>query len=151
VPGILKIVLIVGVVVLAAFGAFLWLLDVGTPKRNRYLIPEGYSGWVCVTYAVAGKPPLPLEDGFRLVKFDGGGIVETSDSGMPGKLRDEFLFYSENGTRPLNFSTEMGGGGTIASVDSPDRYTFRVWVSSGAKLVQPSSSDRPIECGPARP
>src|SRR2546426_5237374 len=50
--------------------------------RDRYLIPDGYAGWLCISYGVSGAPGLPMEDDFRLVVFPPSGIVETSSPGL---------------------------------------------------------------------
>ena len=148
-PKLLRLVMLVLLLLGIAFAAFLWFIETNTPKRNRYLIPEGYTGWLCTSYAVPAARPLKVEDGFRIVQFDSKGVVETSDEGMPGKLKDEFLFYSERGSRPLSFESEMGGGFTTADQDSPNRYTFVFWVSKNAKLEQPpySPSNPTPKCG----
>ena len=135
---------------LLVFASFLWVLDANTPKRDRYLIPEGYAGWLCVTYSVSGAPPLKIEDGFRLVKFSSSGVVATSTEGMPGKYKDEFWFYGDNNLRQMNIEKEMGGGYTVAKSDAPDRFTFMFWVSPNAKEQQPPySPDKPNMCGPS--
>ena len=146
---LLRLVMLVLLLVAIAFAAFLWFLDTNTPKRNRYLIPEGYTGWLCTSYAVPDAPPLKIEDGFRIVQFDSTGVVETSDEGMPGKLEDEFLFYSERGTRPLRFESEMGGGFTTADQRNPNGYTLLFWVSRNAKIEQPpySPGNSAPKCG----
>jgi hypothetical protein len=129
---------------------FIWFVGANAPKRNRYLIPEGYAGWLCVTYAVSGASPLEAEDGYRLVKFSVSGVVETSTQGKPGKYKDEFWFYAGNTRRQMNTEKEMGGGYTVAQSENPDRYTFMFWVSPNAKAQQlPYSPDRPNRCGPA--
>lgn len=100
------------------------------PKRNRYLIPEGYAGWLCLSHAVPEAPELPMADGFRLVEFPPSGVVVTRSEGMPGKYFDEYFFIAENGqTRPVG-EQELGGGYTEAQTATPERYTFKFWVSS---------------------
>jgi hypothetical protein len=95
------------------------------PKRHRYLIPEGYAGWLCVSYKVAGAADLATEDGFRIVRFPSTGVVETSFEGLPGTYKDEFYYYSTTERRTLNVGREMGGGYTVAKAEMPDRYTFK--------------------------
>lgn len=137
------------VVVIFAFVGVVSFLDTNTPKRERYLIPEGYAGWLCVTYSVTGAPPLEMEDGFNLVKFSTSGIVETSTTGKPGKYKDEYWFYTGNTRRALNAEKELGGGYTVAQVDAKGRYTAMFWVSSNAKEDQrPYSSNKENKCGP---
>lgn len=140
----------VGVALIAVAG-FVWVVSATPPKRERYLIPEGYFGWLCVSYSVSGAPPLEKEDGFRLVRFSPSGVIETSTEGMPGKYKDEFWFYGGNALRKMNIEKEMGGGYTVAKSEAPDRYTFMFWVSPNAKEQQPPySPDKPNRCGPAK-
>lgn len=110
------------------FSALLYITH-ATPKRDRILIPEGYSGTLAVTFSVHGAPPLPMEDGFRVIKFNKDGEVKTSSPGMPGKLKDEYYFYSGSSRRLLE-SNEMGGGFTEASSGKPEEYTFKFTVNS---------------------
>ena len=127
------------------------MVSENTPKRERYLIPEGYVGWLCVSYSVTGAAPLQKADGFRLVRFPSSGVVETSTVGIPGKYKDEFWFYGGNALRKVNIEKEMGGGYTIASSEVPDRYTFMFWVSPNGKEQQPSySPEKPNMCGRAK-
>ena len=149
-PKILRVGLWPLVAVLLVFAGFIWLLGANTPKRERYLIPEGYAGWLCVTYSVSGAPPLEIEDGFRLVKFSPSGVVNTSTEGIHGNYKDEFLFYGGNSLRQMNIEKEMGGGYTVAKSDAPDRFTFMFWVSPNAKEQQPLyHPEKPNRCGPS--
>ena len=151
-PKWLKIVLLLTAFCVLSVFAFVWYLDANTPKRNRYFIPESYAGWLCIRYAVPNAPALPIEDGFRVVRFNSTGVVETSDEGMPGKLRDEYFVYSPQGMRSLNVELEMGGGFTVSDPQdsNPGRYTFYYWVSRNAKVDQPPYSPEafPPKCGP---
>jgi hypothetical protein len=36
---------------------------------SRYLIPEGYAGWVRINFRVKDAPLIPIEDGRYLFKF----------------------------------------------------------------------------------
>jgi hypothetical protein len=147
----LKVSFFLVVALVIALAAFIVLFEVNTPKRDRYLIPEGYRGRLCTTYLVAGEPPLPDEDGFRVVKFDQSGIVRTSSEGLSGKLKDEFFVYAGASRRPLNIQREMGGGFTTAPADAPGHFTFMFWVSPDAKAEQPPSPrDELYQCGPAK-
>ena len=104
------------------------------PKRDKFLIPEGYSGNLAVTFSVRGAPQLPLEDGYRVIMFDKTGVVKTSSEGMPGKLKDEYYFYSENSRRPLE-PKELGGGFTEAPAARPEEFTFKFSVIPFERLV----------------
>jgi len=133
----------------ALFIGFIVLIGGQAPKRDRYLIPENFAGWLCVSYKVPGAAALPTEDGFRLVKFPSSGVVETSDEGLPGKYKDEFYYFSSDGKRSHFPNGEMGGGHTEANENSPDRFTMKFWVSRDAQVDYPKYvEDKPNACGP---
>lgn len=124
-------------------------LDAALPKRHRYLIPEGFAGWLCVSYKIPAAADLPIEDGFRVVRFPSTGIVETSFEGLPGKYQDEFYYYSQAARHALDVGREMGGGYTIAKAETPDRYTFKFWVSREARADYDSYvNGKSDDCGP---
>ena len=49
------------------------------PQRFTYLLPEGFGGWVCVDFGVAGAPPLPREGNALLIRPRPGETLKTSD------------------------------------------------------------------------
>src|SRR5262245_52643261 len=147
---VLRLLVPVAVIVVSAFIALLWFLDSNNAKRNRYLIPAGYKGWLCVSYAVPGAAPLPKEDGFNLVMFDSDGIVQTSDPGAPGKLKDEFWWHANGERKRLDEGAELGGGFTTAHIQTPECYTFMFWVSKNPRAEQPPyNPEKPARCGPS--
>src|SRR5688572_27740064 len=48
------------------------------PPRFRYVLPEGFRGWACVDFGVAGAPPLRREAGLFVVEPQNDVIVRTS-------------------------------------------------------------------------
>lgn len=69
--------------------------------RYLYLLPEGFAGWVCVDFGVAGAPPLPREGQLLLIRPEIGGVLRTSDpSDLMPPLGDAFV-ESEGRRRPL--------------------------------------------------
>jgi hypothetical protein len=44
-----------------------------------YLVPESFSGWMCVDFNVKTAPPLPREKKALVVRPRPGVVVETSD------------------------------------------------------------------------
>lgn len=60
----------------------------------RFLIPEGYVGWIRVDFDVSDAPPLPIEDGFYIFKFPESGRLQTSSSDVVDSRRNEFFYYS---------------------------------------------------------
>ena len=93
----------VGICTLAVLlGAAAWLTIGGrhsTRHSSRFLIPEGYVGWVRVEFQVNGAPPLPVEGGEYLFKFPPSGLLSTSSSEEYGWAKDHYFYYSEKDTR----------------------------------------------------
>jgi hypothetical protein len=81
-------------------------------RSSRYLIPEGYVGWVRVNFDVKDAPPLSIEDGYYLFKFASDGKLNTSSGMEYGWGSDEYYYYSSNTRRKLK-ATGWGGGGMI--------------------------------------
>lgn len=82
------------------------------PKRDRFLIPEKFTGTVYVYFQVPGAPALKMEDGYRLIIVPDSGIVKTSSELIPGKLHDEYWLYSGEKRIPMS-PYKIGGGATV--------------------------------------
>jgi len=105
------------------------------PLPYRFLIPEGYVGWIRVDFEVPGAPPLPVEGGFYTFKFSDTGRIQTSSSDILESRRNEFLYYSTERTYLLRVGgppeTRMvhgqfsgPGPGHKYPVPNPYRYYF---------------------------
>ena len=81
-------------------------------KPGRYLIPDGYVGWVRIDFNVKDAPALPTEDGFYLLKIPPNGHLRTSTQEEYGSATDEYFYYSGSDRKPLE-SSGWGGGGMI--------------------------------------
>jgi hypothetical protein len=99
----------------------------------RFLIPEGYVGWVRVDFDVAGAPPLPIEDGFYIFKFTESGRLQTSSSDVVESRRNEFLYYSNDGKYRLHeggpldrrlVQQELSGPGSGQPAPIPNHYRY---------------------------
>jgi hypothetical protein len=136
------------VALLVCVGSFLWWVEYGMPKRNRYLIPDGYAGWLCISYNVPGAAALPMEDGFRLVQFPPSGVIKTSSEFLPGGgYKDESFYYSGTTRRPVP-SEQRGGGYTTTEIATP-QFTNQFWISRDAKADYPIYVEgKPDTCGP---
>jgi hypothetical protein len=71
------------------------------PRSWRFLIPEGYTGWVHVEFEIPGAPALPAEDGQTVLKIPASGTLKTSSPEQYGWARDNYFFYSNDGVRPI--------------------------------------------------
>ena len=81
-------------------------------RPTKYLIPEGYVGWVRTEFKVKDAPALAIEDGYYLQKFPPSGLLRTSSDIEYGWAIDEFYYYSGNRQQKLK-STGWGEGGMI--------------------------------------
>jgi hypothetical protein len=97
--------IIVGVLTLALLtGLAVWLTGSArnsTRPASRFLVPEGYTGWIRVEFEVQGAPSLPMEGGEYVLKIPSDGVLRTSSAEQYGWARDHYYYYSAQGTRPL--------------------------------------------------
>ena len=77
---------------------------------ERFLIPTGYSGWLRVDFRQKDAPPLPMEDGRRLLKLNAQGALQTSSDPQLGHGRDDFFYYSGGRRTPLSNAGVCKGG-----------------------------------------
>ena len=100
--------LLVGVFTLIFLsGAGLWLLTNvrnSTRPSSRFLIPDGYTGWVRIGFEVNGALPLPMNHNEYLVQIPADGKLQTSSSEQYGWARDHYYYYSAQGMHPLQDS-----------------------------------------------
>ena len=100
---------------LALLGLAGWIglgMRQATRPASRYLIPDGYVGWVRVEYGVNGAPALPVEDGRVVLRFPADARLQTSSPERFGWAKDEFFYVRDGGLRPLA-QTGTAGGGSI--------------------------------------
>lgn len=91
--GIVTLAIIVGLVAWLSVSA-----RNSTRRSSRFLIPEGYTGWVRVEFEVQGAPPLPVEAGQNVLRIPPNGSLRTSSPEQYGWARDT---YSSAGLRQL--------------------------------------------------
>lgn len=68
----------------------------------RYLIPEGYVGWVRIEFEVPGAPTVPMEDGEYLFKVPPTGVLKTSLKLQKGGPKARYYYYSEERKQQLS-------------------------------------------------
>lgn len=93
----LAIIFVIGlpvVLVAALFGPTVFDLAVHRRAPERYLIPNGFTGWVRIDYQQKGAPSLPSENGHRLLKLNPQGAAATSSNAPSGHGADDFFSYS---------------------------------------------------------
>lgn len=104
-------------------------------EGKKYLFPEEYRGWVCITYEKKGAPPLEIEDDALVLKVPKSGVIETSSrstivqaEGYYVPTYSEYYYYSEKGTREAS-ELAMGGGFTVQKEGSKE-FTSYFWIST---------------------
>jgi hypothetical protein len=79
-------------------------------QPERFLVPDGYTGWVRVEFRRKGTPPLPIEDGRLLLKLNQHAMLQTSSDPLSGHGRDDFFYYSGDRRTPLSNAGVCKGG-----------------------------------------
>jgi len=85
-------VVLAAIIAAAAVGAYLAARSARTP--GVHLIPDGYTGWCEAHYGVDGAPPLPVEDGKRVFRYDENGRLETSSEFEEGWGVDSYFYVA---------------------------------------------------------
>jgi hypothetical protein len=102
--------IVLGILVLALLIALSFIIGRGprqeSTRSSRFLIPEGYTGWVRIEFEVQGAPPLPMEGGEYIIKIPANGVLHTSSAEQYGWARDRYYYYSGPSTHSLPDSGE---------------------------------------------
>jgi hypothetical protein len=82
----------------------------GTPRKYIFLLPDGFRGWICVDFGIAGAAPLPREGDALVVRPRPGEVLSTSDkAAIPLLAGDAWL--DVNGERkPLPKDVDLQSG-----------------------------------------
>lgn len=101
-------------------------------KPDLLLIPDGYVGWIQVSYGIKGAPALPNWKGFRFHKFGSDGEIRTSSATTTGWAKDKVFTSTKKGWKELAATAPEGKGmiwgkstgiGEIVSVDAKGKRT----------------------------
>jgi hypothetical protein len=90
-------------------------ISMGVPiarHPTRFLIPKAYLGWIKVEYG-RNAPPLEMLNGKYVCRIPASGVLATSSPLEEGWAKDEYLYYSEDGSTEVLQDTNWGGGGMI--------------------------------------
>ncbi|MFZ0417627.1 MAG: hypothetical protein WAM04_05960 [Candidatus Sulfotelmatobacter sp.] len=77
-------------------------------RSSRFLIPEGYTGWIRIEFEVQGAAPLPMDGGEYVLRIPADGVLRTSSAEQYGWAQDHYYYYSAQGTRSLPDSLIWG-------------------------------------------
>ena len=83
---------------------FLVTISCGSKSQpEKWIIPENYTGWLRVDYAVAGAPPLPMEGTSHVVRMPKSGRLRSSSPYNPS-VDNEYFVLTEHGLQRLEHS-----------------------------------------------
>ena len=103
----------------------------------RYILPEGYVGWVQIRFEIAGAAPLPREGRFRIARFPASGVVETSEGPLGGDSPREWLYENAAGQQRPAATQSSFGSGNSAIRGSTSFYTFIGTSEQNDRLGKP--------------
>ncbi len=78
-------------------------------RPSKFLVPEGYIGWLRLEYNVKDAPSVPFENEVKVFKFTKAGLLNTSSGGPDEGAEDEYFYYAEDGS-VHEISTEYRSG-----------------------------------------
>jgi hypothetical protein len=84
-----------------------------TRHPTRFLIPDGYVGWVEVKYGDSNVPALQMDKGTLICRIPDNGLLATSSAVEEGWAKDEYFYYSKDGSLRDLKETGWGAGGMI--------------------------------------
>ena len=85
---------------------------------SKFLIPEGYVGWLRVEYDVECFPPIPVEDGVRILRFAGANVLETASSMPEDAAERQYFYYAADGSE-RNLAADYRNGNGMIWRESP--------------------------------
>jgi hypothetical protein len=129
---------------------------------TRFLVPQGYVGWIKIKHGDGGLP-LPISNGVFVCRIPVSGTLQTSSPREDGWAQDEYFYYSADGSFRALAETGWGEGGMIwasgrewQATDNgsmPTRFTEKFYVGSedqyrkneskSSELLGSSSEERP--------
>ncbi|MFZ0821660.1 MAG: hypothetical protein WAM91_16465 [Candidatus Acidiferrales bacterium] len=78
---------------------------------SKFLIPEGFVGWVILEYDLKNADRAPSENGTNIYKFPPSGVLKTSSPGPQLGAQDQYFLYPSSGAmRPLASDYRNGKG-----------------------------------------
>jgi hypothetical protein len=85
---------------------------------HRFLIPEGYVGWVRVDFNIKDAPPLPVEGDYLVFKIPPSGYLRTPAKYACG-LPQDYYYYSGDSRRQIDMKQMIRWNGFVSG-EEPD-------------------------------
>ncbi len=123
----------------------LWLTGLwsGWDRRDpsRYVVPEGYVGWVVIRHGIPGAAPTPKRDGALEYVIPPSGKLETSSKQKNGFALDDWEAVDAAGVRTKLREPDVPGGtiwrwsaGSLEEPGKPDLQTEQFFVGTEEQL-----------------
>jgi uncharacterized protein DUF6843 len=80
-------------------------------SQSKFLVPDGYVGWLLLEYNAEGADPVPTEAGVKVFKFPSIGKLNTSSPGPERGADYEYFYYSPDGSTreiPMDYRNSKG-------------------------------------------
>ncbi len=108
------------------------------PKEEKYLIPEGYVGWIVINYIVLNTQEIPVDEtGLKIIKIPLNGEFKTShnpttSNDSEGRYGAEYYYYSKEGEKviPLELIDWRGNQGRVDENGKYYEFRTRLWVGT---------------------
>ena len=127
---------IVSLVCLIAAGQ--WQRVKSARHPSRYVLPDGYVGWVVIHFDNPGAAPIELRDKELLFEIPESGVLYTSSQQEYGEAKDHYFYRLPDGRlRELpNTGWDKGGmvwdesSGTTEKPGAPDDHTEQFFIGT---------------------
>jgi hypothetical protein len=115
---------------------------------SRFLIPEGYVGWMRVEHDVECAPPVPVEDGVRIFRFTGANVLETSSPLPEPAAEREYFYFAADGSE-RNLAADYRNGDGMIWQESPGSRDGKMRMFIFFVGTEEQSKSRPLTGFPA--
>jgi hypothetical protein len=136
------------------------------PNASRYIIDGRTTGWVKVIYNRPDAPPLPVENGYAVVRISQNPLVVTGSPMNPSWEKSEFYYRLPDGKMVMLSSaddknrllwgmektSDQDGDREVFFVGGEEHFTRAVKIRSslGASMIRSRPLDPPKEAAPIR-
>lgn len=117
---------LVGIVTICLVIGGIFFLNIPERATHKFLLPQGYTGWVEVTYEQPGYPVLKKENDTFIYEVPSSGKIMTSSPNITGSV---VLSYLEPDGSRTDFPTDV-------------RMIHGLGTSSGGRLNADGSQER---------
>jgi len=82
-------------------------------RPSRFLVPQGYVGWVLLDYNVKDAPAVRSDGDVKIFRFPTSGALATSSPGPERGADDQYFYYSADGALQEISTDYRNGKGMI--------------------------------------